>query len=581
MSVLLKQFKRRDYALLCVSLVFIITQVWLELRLPDYMSEITMLVQTDGSAMADVLSAGGRMLLCALGSLVCAVCTAGLASVLSSGFSSQLRSALFERVERFSLAEINQFSTASLITRSTNDVTQVQMLIVMGLQVVVRAPVMAALAIGKIAGKSGSWTTATAVAVVIQLASVIICISLAQPRFRKLQQLTDDVNRVMREELTGLRVVRAYNAEDYQQGKFEQVNDALTRTQLFAHRVMCFLSPGISLIMSALGLAIYLIGAQLMTSAGIPERVELFADMVVFSQYAMQILSSFMMLVMIFVMLPRASVAAKRIAEVLNTKPTIQNGSAVSGAEGLRGEVELRDVSFRYGDADGDVLEHISFTAHRGETVAIIGATGCGKTTLVDLIPRFYDATGGTVLVDGRDVREYDLHALRSKIGYVSQRATLFGGTVRSNVAFGAGADENGVEAAVRTAQAEPFVTELERTYDAHVAQGGVNLSGGQKQRLSIARALCRESEILIFDDSFSALDYKTDRVLREALERDVHDTTRIIVAQRIGTIRNADRILVLDDGRIVGNGTHDELMQTCRVYQEIAYSQLSKEELA
>lgn len=581
MKTLFRQFRGREYALLGTSFAFIVAQVWLELRLPDYMSEITMLVQTPGSAMGDVLSAGGRMLLCALGGLVCSVCTAGLAAALSAGFSARLRSTLFSRVEGFSMAEISGFSTASLITRSTNDVMQVQMLIVIGLQAVIRAPLMALMAIGKIAGKSGSWTTATAIALAAMLCGVITCITLAQPKFKMLQHLTDEVNRVTRESLTGLRVVRAYNAEAYQQKKFEAVNNELTNTQLFAHRVMCFMSPAISLIMSVLGLAIYVIGARLISEAGIPERIGLFSDMVVFSQYAMQILSACMMLVMIFVMAPRSMVAAKRIAEVLNTKPTVFGGSARDGEADKRGEVEFRDVSFRYGEADGDVLEHISFTAHRGETLAIIGATGCGKTTLVNLIPRFYDTTGGSVLVDGRDVREYDLNALRAKIGYVSQRATLFGGTLRSNIAFGEGADESGVERAVRTAQAEEFVSTLERGCDAHVAQGGTNLSGGQKQRVSIARALCRESEILIFDDSFSALDYKTDRALREALERDVTDTTRIIVAQRIGTIRNADRILVLDDGQLAGSGTHDELMRTCPVYREIAYSQLSKEELA
>lgn len=584
MLKLLRKFTPKEWALSAVAFVLILIQVWLTLTMPDYMSEITMLVQTEGSAMSDILAAGGMMLLCALGTLLASVATAVCAARISSNFSANLRDDLFDKVQSFSMEEIGRFSTASLITRSTNDVMQVQMLIVMGLEVLLRAPVMAVWAIGKIAGRNWQWTTTTAIAVVVLLCVVGTCILFAMPKFKKMQVLTDNLNRVTRENLTGLQVIRAYNAEGYQEAKFERANDDLKRTQLFANRVMCFLTPGIQLVMSGLTLAVYWIGAFLIQEAAMGDKLTLFSEMIVFSQYAMQVVMSFMMLVMIFILLPRASVAAKRINEVLDTEPAIEDGDGNIREQGS-GEIEFRNVSFRYPDAEHPVLENITFTAHKGETVAFIGATGCGKSTVINLIPRFYDATEGEVLVDGVNVKEYRQKQLRDKIGYVSQKATLFSGTIASNVAFGDNGREEftgeDVKDAVRTAQAEEFVSRLEGTYDGYVAQGGGNLSGGQRQRISIARAVCRKPEILIFDDSFSALDYKTDRILRNALAHECRDATRLIVAQRIGTIRDADKIIVLEDGKIAGMGTHEELMEQCEVYRQIAYSQLSKEELA
>ena len=584
MLKLLRKFTPKEWALSAVAFVLILIQVWLTLTMPDYMSEITMLVQTEGSAMSDILAAGGMMLLCALGTLLASVATAVCAARISSNFSANLRDDLFDKVQSFSMEEIGRFSTASLITRSTNDVMQVQMLIVMGLEVLLRAPVMAVWAIGKIAGRNWQWTTTTAIAVVVLLCVVGTCIFFAMPKFKKMQVLTDNLNRVTRENLTGLQVIRAYNAEGYQEAKFERANDDLKSTQLFANRVMCFLTPGIQLVMSGLTLAVYWIGAFLIQEAAMGDKLTLFSEMIVFSQYAMQVVMSFMMLVMIFILLPRASVAAKRINEVLDTEPAIEDGDGNIREQGS-GEIEFRNVSFRYPDAEHPVLENITFTAHKGETVAFIGATGCGKSTVINLIPRFYDATEGEVLVDGVNVKEYRQKQLRDKIGYVSQKATLFSGTIASNVAFGDNGREEftgeDVKDAVRTAQAEEFVSRLEGTYDGYVAQGGGNLSGGQRQRISIARAVCRKPEILIFDDSFSALDYKTDRILRNALAHECRDATRLIVAQRIGTIRDADKIIVLEDGKIAGMGTHEELMEQCEVYRQIAYSQLSKEELA
>ena len=585
MKTVFQNLKKTDWLLAAVCLAFIVVQVWLDLKTPDYMAEITTLVQTAGSTMGEILSAGGMMLLCSLGSLAASVVTAICAARIAATLGATLRGRLFSKVQSFSMEEIGRFSTASLITRSTNDVTQIQMLIVLGLQMLLRAPIMAVFAIYKIAGKQWEWTLATAVAVVVLLVVVGVCLLLATPKFRRMQKLTDDLNRVTRENLTGLRVVRAYNAEDYQETKFAQANAALTGNQLFAQRTLAFLLPSIQLVMSGLSLAIYWIGGVLIDQAGMQTKLTLFSDMMVFSQYAIQVVMAFMMLVMIFMILPRASVAAHRIGEVLHTHPTILDGTQASGDPACPGQVEFRNVSFRYPDAEEYVLKDISFTAKRGETVAIIGSTGCGKSTVVNLIPRFYDATEGQVLVDGVDVREYDQRSLRNKIGYVSQKATLFTGTIASNVAYG----DNGeappspadVQAAVATAQAEDFVTHLEGGYEGYVAQGGANLSGGQKQRLSIARAIARKPEILLFDDAFSALDYKTDRVLRSALDQTCQNTTRIIVAQRIGTIRDADQIIVLDDGQIAGIGKHQDLMQTCGVYQQIALSQLSKEELA
>lgn len=585
MLKLFKNLRRQELGLAAVSLLFIVAQVWLDLTMPEYMADITALVQTAGSTMGEILSAGGKMLLCALGSLAASIATAVCAAKIASAFGGTLREKLFRKVQSFSMEEIGHFSTASLITRSTNDVTQIQMLIALGLQMLVKAPIMAVWAVCKIADKQWQWTLTTAIAVVVLLLVVALCLVVVMPKFRKMQELTDDLNRVTRENLTGLRVVRAYNAEGYQENKFEQANEALTKTNLFTQRALSFMLPSIQLVMSGLSLAIYWIGALLINQAGIADKISLFSDMMVFSQYAIQVVMAFMMLVMIFMILPRASVSARRIGEVLDTRPAVVDGKRTDGEAGKTGEVEFQNVSFHYPDAEESVLQGITFTAHKGETVALIGSTGCGKSTVINLIPRFYDATDGRVLVDGVDVRDYDQKALRNKIGYVSQKATLFTGTIRSNVAYGDNGrpspSDDEVKAAVATAQASDFVENMDGKYDGYVAQGGTNLSGGQKQRISIARAIARKPEILIFDDSFSALDYKTDRILRKALAEECRDITRIIVAQRIGTIREADRIIVLEDGRIAGMGRHEELMKNCEVYQQIALSQLSKEELA
>lgn len=585
MLKVLKHLKKKDWSLVIFSIAFICAQVWLDLKLPDYMSEITMLVQTEGSEMNDVLSAGGKMLLCALGSLVSAVVVAVMASKIAMNFGANLRGKLFAKVQSFSMQEIGNFSTASLITRSTNDVTQVQMFIVMGLQMLIKAPITAVWAIIKISDKSCQWTSSTAAAVVILLVIVGTCVALALPKFKIMQTLTDNLNRVTRENLTGLRVVRAYNGEEYQETKFEKANKDLTDTMLFTGKTMSTMMPGIQLVMNGLSLAIYWIGAYLIENAAMMDKINYFSDMVVFAQYAMQVVMSFMMLVVIFVMLPRASVAASRINEVLDTKPTIKDGEGATPDKDSKGEVEFRNVSFRYPDADEYVLKDITFSAKKGETVAFIGATGCGKSTVINLVPRFYDVTEGEVLVDGVDVRKYTQSELRNRIGYVSQKATLFTGSIKSNVAYGdngkQGLLEQDVVDSVYTAQAAEFVEKMPEGYNGYVSQGGSNLSGGQKQRISIARAICRKPEILIFDDSFSALDYRTDKALRSALDKDCKDATKLIVAQRIGTIRDADRIVVLDEGKIAGIGTHDELMESCEVYKQIAYSQLSKEELA
>lgn len=533
-----KNLRKNDWIYMVTSIMFIAAQVWLDLKMPDYMSEITQLTQTPGNEMSQVLSAGGKMLLCALGSLLSAVLVSILAARIATDFGAELREKLYRKVLSFSREEISRFSTASLITRTTNDVMQVQMLIIMGLQAIVKAPLMGTWAILKIADKNKEWMISTAAAVVVLLVIVIVCIALMLPKFRKVQRLTDDLNRVM---------------------------------------------PTIQLTMSCLSLAIYWIGAALIESAEMTEKLVLFSDMIVFSQYAVQVVMAFMMLVMLFVLLPRASVSAKRILEVLDTPLSIEDGAKEDTYISNKGEIEFKNVSFRYPDAEEDVLHHISFSAHRGETVAFIGSTGSGKSTLVDLVPRFYDATEGEVLVDGVNVKDYTLKGLRNKIGYVSQKATLFSGTVRSNVVYGEcghNIEQNFVES-VYTAQAAEFVEKMPGGYDGVIAQGGTNLSGGQKQCLSIARAVCRRPEILIFDDSFSALDYKTEHLLREKLNSDCRKITKLIVAQRIETIRDADRIIVLDEGRMAGCGTHEELMKNCEVYRQIAYSQLSKEELA
>ena len=584
MIKLLKNLPKRNWFMMLFAIGFVVLQVWLDLTIPDYMADITSLVQTDGSKMADIMAAGGKMLLCAFGSLAATVVVAIISSRIASDFSAVLRAKLFNKVQGFSMEEIGRFSTASLITRSTNDVTQVQMFVTMGFQVLIKAPILAIWAVCKISAKSWQWTFSTGVAVAVLLIIVGLCVSIALPKFKKLQELTDDINRVTRENITGINVVRAYNAEKYQETKFETANNNLTKTQLFTSRTMSFMMPGIQLIMSGLPLAIYWIGAYLINKADMTSKITLFSDMVTFSSYAMQIVMAFMMMVMVFIILPRASVAAKRINEVLDTEATIEDGDKDIKDSGIRGEIEFKNVNFKYPDAEDYVLSDISFSVKKGETLAIIGATGCGKSTVINLIPRFYDVTEGEVLVDGINVKDYKQKELRNKIGYVSQKATLFGGTVKSNIAYGDNGKDGFMESdivdSVYVAQASEFVEKMDEGYDSYIAQGGGNLSGGQKQRLSIERAVCRHPEIFIFDDSFSALDYRTDRALRSALKKECADATKIIVAQRIGTIRDADKIIVLENGTIAGMGKHDELMKNCEVYRQIAYSQLSKEEL-
>ncbi len=583
MLKLFKYLKKREWIFVIFSIAFVVVQVWLDLKLPDYMSDITTLIQTEGSSMRDILTQGGYMLLCALGSMVTSVIVGFFAAKVAAGLAMRLRGMVYDQTLSFSMEEINSFSSASLITRTTNDITQVQLIIAMGLQVMVKGPVMAVWAIVKISGKSWQWTAATAVAVIVLLAVFGFIIGLAIPKFRRIQSLTDNINRISREQLTGLRVVRAYNAEEYQENKFEKANKELTDTNRFAFTVMAVLVPSITLIQSGLSLAIYWLGGHMIDAAAMEQRVDLFSDMVVFSSYAVQVVMAFMLMAMIFIMLPRANVSAARIMEVLNKEIHIRDGNRTQGEEGAEGTVEFQDVSFRYPDAAENMIEHISFTARKGETVAIIGSTGSGKSTLVNLIPRFFDVTEGRVLVDGADVREYSQKALRDKIGYVSQKAVLFSGTVSTNVAYGDRGEsmtEEQIRRGIEIAQGTEFVEKMDGTYQAHIAQGGSNVSGGQKQRLSIARAIARNPEIYIFDDSFSALDYKTDRILRSALREKISSATMLIVAQRIGTIKDADRIIVLDKGKIAGMGTHEELLKSCRTYQEIAYSQLSKEEL-
>lgn len=585
---ILKHLRWKEWLLVAACVVLIVGQVQLDLALPDYMSEITRLVQTEGSQMSDILLAGGKMLLCALGSMLLTVCTTFFTAQIASRFSARLRGEMYRKVVGFSNEEINRFSTASLITRTTNDISQLQMFFSFGMQSLIKAPIMAFIAVGKISTKSWEWSLLTGGVIAFVCVLLVFIMLYAVPRMKKMQTLTDNLNRITRENLTGLQVVRAYNAENYQEGKFAKANEEMTRNSQQANIAMSVMNPGMNLAMNGLTLGIYWIGAALISAIAVTsptammERIGLFSDMVVFMQYAMQVIMAFLMLVMIFVMLPRVTVSAGRVNEVLDTKARIVDGKETQGKPGMKGEIEFRDVSFRYPDADGDTIHHISFTAHHGQTVALIGATGCGKSSIINLIPRLYDATSGQVLVDGVDVRDYTQDALRSKIGFVPQKAFLFSGTVSSNVGYG---EDNASDAAIRKAvsiaQAAEFVESPEVGYSGTVAQGGSNFSGGQKQRLSIARAVARDPEILVFDDSFSALDYKTDHALRQALREQTSGTTNIIVAQRIGTIRDADCILVIEDGTIVGKGTHRELMESCKVYQEIAYSQLSKEELA
>ena len=584
MIKILKRLKTVEWLQAMASLVFIVSQVWLDLKLPEYMSEITILTQTPGSEISDIWLAGGKMLLCALGSLVAVVFVGFFAARIAASFSQRLRSQLFATVDSFSMEEINRFSTASLITRSTNDITQVQMLITMGLQMMIKAPIMAVMALAKITGKGQEWSIATGVAVVILITMLAIIMIFVMPKFKKMQIMTDNLNRVTRENLTGLRVVRAYNAEGYQEEKFEVANEELTATQLYTNRGMAVMMPMMTALMSGMSLAIYWIGAYLINGAEAMDRLPLFSNMVVFSAYSVQVIMSFLMVVMIFVLWPKASVSAKRINEVLETKPTIIDGHVTEGKAGKKGEIEFHKVSFKYPGAADYVLEDISFTAKEGETVAFIGSTGSGKSTLINLVPRFYDTTEGNIFINGINVKDYEQEALHNKIGYVPQTAVIFRGTIGSNVGFGDNGTLNSnieeIKTAVRIAQGTDFVENMKGQYEAEIAQGGTNVSGGQKQRLAIARAVNRKPEIYIFDDSFSALDYKTDRILRSALKKETAGVTSLIVAQRIGTIMDADQIIVLEEGQIVGKGTHRVLLNTCDVYREIAMSQLNEEEL-
>lgn len=617
---IMKYLSKAEIGQMLIALVSIVGQIWFDLELPDYMSDITTLVETPGSAMADIWVAGGKMLLVSLGSVACAIITGYIAARVASSFGQRLRSLEFRKVESFGPAEMSKFSTASLITRSTNDITQIQMFITMGLQLIVKSPIMAVWAVCKIAGEGFEWTVATAIAVVILLVAVVILMAMVMPKFKAMQRLTDNINLVARENLTGLRVVRAYNAEDYQESKFTKANKDLTDTQLFTNRTMAIMMPLMNTVMNGLMLAVYWIGAYLIEAAELTDKLTVFSNMVVFSSYSVQVIMSFLLMSMVFVLWPRADVSAQRVMEVLNTEPIVKNGTkraADIAKTGQTGTVEFKNVSFTYPDSREAMLQDINFKAEKGQTVAFIGSTGSGKSSLINLVPRFYDVSAGQVLVDGVDVRDYGMVALRDKIGYVPQRSVLFKGTVAGNISYGDKPGENDaveladtstpagrkrealqlatdaandgkltdeqmsrVKAAADVAQASEFVNRMDGGFDSPIAQGGSNVSGGQKQRLSIARAVYRHPEILIFDDSFSALDFKTDRAVRDALAKEAKDSTKLIVAQRIGTIMNADRIVVLDEGKVVGQGTHRELLENCEVYRQIAESQLSESEL-
>ena len=584
MIKILQNMKKKDIISIITIIGLILLQVYLELKMPDYMSTITRLVQTEGSKMYDIILNGSYMLLCAFGSLVSAIATGYIISKLSSNFSLNIREKLFDKVQNLSMNEIKKFQTSSLITRTTNDVTQVEMIIAMGLQMLIKAPTTAIWAITKILNKSWQWSAITAVAVIILLIMITVLVTIIMPKFKKVQKLTDQVNNKTRENIKGIRVIRAFNAEKYQEDNFEETNNELTNNQLFTQKAMSFMSPIMYLIMYGITLAIYFVGAYIIKDAQMIDKLPLFTDMVVFSSYAMQIVMSFLMLSMIFMIYPRASVSIKRINEVLETENTVKEGTKNIKETQIKGEVEFKNVSFKYSGADEYILENISFKVENGETIAFIGSTGSGKSTLINLIPRFYDATEGEVLIDGINVKEYTEEALYNKIGYIPQKAVMFSKTVSENVAYGKNKDgkisKDQVKEAIKIAQAEEFVLKMDKQYESEIAQGGTNISGGQKQRLAIARAIARKPEIYIFDDSFSALDYKTEKKLRHELKNFTKNATNLIVAQRIGTIMNADKILVLDQGKCVGIGTHKQLLKTCKVYKEIALSQLSKEEL-
>ena len=585
MFKLLKNLRKKDIGIIIICFILIVLQVWLELKMPDYMEKITQLVQTEGSSFNEIIKNGIYMLLCASGSLLSAISVGYLASMIAATFSMNIRKKLFTKVENLAMNEIKQFSTSSLITRTTNDITQIQMLMAMGLQLAIRSPIMAIWAIRKILTKNWQWSVLVGGGVIVLLTVVAILMKVVIPKFKIVQKLTDKINEVTRENLTRIRVVRAFNAEDYQENKFEETNSKLTKQQLFNQRMFSIMQPMMHFVMHSMTLGIYTIGAFIIYNAQVSEKLTIFSNMVVFSSYSMQVIMSFLMLAFIFMMLPRAQVSSNRINEVLDTDITIKDGEKEEGIKGKEGKVEFKNVSFKYPDGEEYVLKDISFTAKKGETVAFIGSTGSGKSTIINLIPRFYDVTDGEILVDGVNVKEYKQSALHNKIGYVSQKAVIFNGTVNENIAYGENSkeriNESKIKEAINVAQAKDFVEKMEKGYETDLAAGGTNISGGQKQRISIARAIARDPEIYIFDDSFSALDYKTDLALRRELNKYTKNATILIVAQRIGTIMNADKILVLDEGKIVGQGKHKELLENCEVYKQIALSQLSEAELA
>ena len=583
MLKLFKNLKKKEIIGIIISIVLVVFQVWLELTMPEYMSEITRLVQTEGSEMSEIIKNGVMMLSCALGSLISSVVVCFLAAYIASGFAQNIRTKIFNKIQSFSTSEMKKFQTSSLITRTTNDVTQVDMVIGMGLQLMVKAPIMAVWAVLKIINKGIEWSILTASCVVVLLVTISIILIIVLPRFERVQKLIDRINGVTRENLKGIRVIRAFNAEAFQKNRFESVNEELTNTQLFNQKTFAVMMPIMNLIMNGLTLGIYTIGTFLIANACLVNKINLFSNMVVFSSYGMQVIMSFLMLAMIFMMIPRANISARRINEVLDEENSIIDGT-FTGKPKEQGTVEFKNVSFKYPDADEYILKNISFKVNKGDTVAFIGSTGSGKSTLINLIPRFYDATEGEVLIDGINIKEYTLENLNNRIGYVPQKAVMFTGSIKENVAYGSNglkkATDEEIKEAIKVAQGTDFVEKMENTYDAHIAFGGTNISGGQKQRLAIARAIARKPEIYIFDDSFSALDYKTDATLRKELKKYTKDATNLIVAQRIGTIINADQIIVLEKGECVGIGTHQELLKNCDVYREIALSQLSEEEL-
>ena len=583
MLKLMKKLNKKEYGIIVTCVFLMIVQVWLELKIPEFMSRITSLVQTGTGSMSEILEQGFYMISCALISFGTAVIIGYFAALLSASISLKLRSKIFNKVESFGMEEMKKFSTSSLITRTTNDVTQIEMTVAMGLQVAIRAPIMAVWAISKIINKSMEWSALIGLGVLVLLTTITIIMIKVIPRFERVQKITDKVNGVTRENVTGIRVIHAFNAEKFQEDRFSNVNNELTSTHLYIQRRFAFMQPVMMFVNYSLTLGIYFVGAFLINEAGMLNKITLFSDMVVFSSYGMQVIMSFLMLAMIFMLIPRAQISAKRINEVLEEEVKIKEGS-FEGITGLAGTVEFKNVSFKYPDADENIIENISFIANRGETVAFIGSTGSGKSTLINLVPRFYDVTEGAILIDGVNVKDYKLEALNNKIGYVPQKAVMFTGTVKENVTYGDNGrgkiSEEVVKKAIEVAQADEFVSKMDKDIDSHIARGGTNVSGGQKQRLAIARAIARNPEIYIFDDSFSALDYKTDSELRKELKKYTKDATSLIVAQRIGTIINADKIVVLDKGKCVGIGTHKELLKNCEVYKEIALSQLSKEEL-